>query len=305
MIIIKTSLTADTRTCDFSKVSKEQLILSSQQHIGDVAKGMFHFVGMMISAANSHDCDKINDIDEFHRDFLTGFERTKWWDKHRKYNRHHLIQADGVPDDVNLIDVLEMIVDCVMAGMARSGSVYPLDIPPEVLMKAFHNTAESLKVQIVVEKQVSQQTDEATTGAAIRELAAELNGIEYPCCIPQHLKNAAKEQNLVIVYGASDDLMKLEGAIDDEIGACNGTKVMVDAFGVLPDWGEGIEDEATAEDYFKRKPGAREIKEIWGRDGYSWMYETDIPHATFEILEDGEKYCRGIVFALADLGSNT
>lgn len=133
------------------------------------------------------------------------------------------------------------------------------------------------------------------------KLAAELNSIEYPCCIPQHLKNAAKGHGLVIVYGASDDLMEIDGAIDDEIGACDETTIQIDAIGILPDWGDGIEDEATAEHYFKRKPNARTIKAKLDRDGYSWIYETDIPHATFEIMEDGEKYCRGIVFSLADL----
>jgi hypothetical protein len=58
---------------------------------------------------------------------------------------------DGVPKDVNLIDVLELIADCVMAGMARSGSVYPFNVDTEVLKRAFDNTAELLKSQVVVE----------------------------------------------------------------------------------------------------------------------------------------------------------
>ena len=33
----------------------------------------------------------------------------------------------------------------------------------------------------------------------------------------------------------------------------------------------------------------------------AWTYMTDIPHATFDVMDDGELYCRGIVFALADL----
>ena len=74
---------------------------------------------------------------------------TEWWDNHRKVNRHHLLQEDGVPEDVNLIDVMEFIVDCVMAGMARSGSVYPLELDTKVLEKAFTNTVELLKGQIV------------------------------------------------------------------------------------------------------------------------------------------------------------
>ena len=152
MIQIKKSPTADTRTCDFSKVSKETLVHSSHQHISDVENAMMLFAKMLGTAASTHDFDKLSDIDGFHRDFLTGFKHTEWWDKHRKINRHHLIEADGVPEDVNLIDVLEMIADCVMAGMARSGSVYPLNLSSEVLMKAFQNTVILLKSNIQVDK---------------------------------------------------------------------------------------------------------------------------------------------------------
>ena len=150
MIEIKKSPTADTRTCDFSKVSRETLLASSHQHIGDVRAGLELFAGKILDAMHDHDFDKISDINGFHRDFLTGFKQTTWWDNHRKVNRHHLLDADGVPADVNLIDVLEMIADCVMAGMARSGSVYPLNIKSEVLEAAFENTVELLKSNIVV-----------------------------------------------------------------------------------------------------------------------------------------------------------
>jgi hypothetical protein len=109
------------------------------------------FAEMLGRAAAEHDADKIKDIDGFHHDFLTGFKETKWWDNHRKDNRHHLLQADGVPADVDLIDVLEMISDCVMAGMARSGSVYPLKISSEVLMRAFQNTVFLLQSNVTVE----------------------------------------------------------------------------------------------------------------------------------------------------------
>ena len=84
---------------------------------------------------------------------MTGFKQTTWWDNHRKVNRHHLLQADaGVPEDVNLIDVLDMICDCVMAGMARSGSVYSLQtLTLEVLRRAFENTVWSFLLKAHVE----------------------------------------------------------------------------------------------------------------------------------------------------------
>lgn len=153
LIRIQKSQTADTRTCDFANTSKETLLASSYQHIDDVRTALGFMQNLLNAAAEVHDHDKISDIDGFHRDFVTGFKQTEWWDKHRKVNRHHLLQADGVPADVNLIDVLDMICDCVMAGMARSGSVYPLNIDADVLRRAFDNTVELLKqnVEVVAE----------------------------------------------------------------------------------------------------------------------------------------------------------
>lgn len=150
MIKISKSPTADTRTCDFANTSQDVLYVSSLQHIADVRAAIDFFRLRLFAAGQIHDEDKLTDIAGFHRDFVTGFKRTEWWDNHRKVNRHHLLQADGVPADVNLIDVLDMIADCVMAGMARSGSVYALNLDPNVLQRAFENTVELLKKEVVV-----------------------------------------------------------------------------------------------------------------------------------------------------------
>lgn len=150
MIVISPSPTADTRTCDVSKVSREQLLESSQQHIADVSKGLAFFAARLTEAAGVHDYDKLSAIDWFYEDFKTKFEQTGWWDNHRKIHRHHLNMEDGVPEDVNLVDVIEFIVDCVMAGMARSGEVYPLELSDELLQKAFQNTAELLERNVKV-----------------------------------------------------------------------------------------------------------------------------------------------------------
>jgi hypothetical protein len=153
MIKIKKSSTADTRTCDFKNVSIKTLLESSCQHIDDVRAALNFFVQKVEEAARVHDSDKISNIKGFHADFLTGFKETTWWDEHRKINRHHLNMEDGIPADVNLIDVLDYIADCVMAGMGRTGTVTPLDVNPVMLMRAFSNTIELLKEQVVVEEQ--------------------------------------------------------------------------------------------------------------------------------------------------------
>ena len=153
-ILIHKSPTADTRTCDFANTPKKVLLDSSKQHIVDVQRALAFFAGRVTEAAIVHDDDKVTDIDGFHRDFVNGFaepDYVAWWTKHRQLNRHHLNMGDGVPADVNLIDVLDYIADCVMAGMARSGSVYPLKLDADVLERAFQNTVELLKAQVVVE----------------------------------------------------------------------------------------------------------------------------------------------------------
>ena len=33
----------------------------------------------------------------------------------------------------------------------------------------------------------------------------------------------------------------------------------------------------------------------------TWSYETDIPHETFKIWEDGELFCIGLVFSIEDI----
>ena len=69
---------------------------------------------------------------------------------HITRERHHLLS--NAPEDVNLIDVFEYICDCVMAGLARTGEVTPLHLPPEMLTAAFQNTVEMLKQEVVLEE---------------------------------------------------------------------------------------------------------------------------------------------------------
>lgn len=134
----------------------------------------------------------------------------------------------------------------------------------------------------------------------IHELAASFNGSKYSFDVPREVALAAHEAGLVIVFGASDDLMEFRGAIYDELGAYNGTTALVDAKGLLSR-DEDDEDEEIA-DYVSRKRSAKAIEALWCKEGdYSWTFATDIPHATFEIVEDGEPYCRGIVFSLNNL----
>ena len=149
-IIIKKSKNADTRTCDWSKVSKESLLKDSKQHIGDVRKGLNLLSDMLKEAGKNHDNTKIDNIDEFYEDFKTGFKKQGWWKMHQKVERHHFNTKKYIQKDITLIDVLEQITDGVMAGMARSGK-YRKEVPDvKLLLKAYENTAKMLLDKIEV-----------------------------------------------------------------------------------------------------------------------------------------------------------
>lgn len=150
-IIINKSQAADTRSCDYKNVSIDTLLEATKSHISDVGKAMDYFGFMCKNAGLIHDNHKVITLEQFHAAFKGGFKDTTWWTQHRKETRHHLLQDDGIPTDVNLIDVLECLADCVVAGMARTGTIYEIKLPDEVLQRAFKNTIDLLKNNIEVQ----------------------------------------------------------------------------------------------------------------------------------------------------------
>lgn len=130
------------------------------------------------------------------------------------------------------------------------------------------------------------------------ELATLLNNREYRHEVPDDLGRIAAENGLVIVFGASDDLCEFRGAIDEEVEAWEGTTVPLDKNGIVVN--ECDDDRCPY--YAKEQNSAQKIVVKWCDGDISWTFKTDIPHATFDIYEDGEVFCRGIVFSLEDVG---
>ena len=110
---------------------------------------------MIKEADKNHDWTKTGEYEiEFFRDFKAALEGKQefidgtWWPMHVITERHHLLSY--CPDDVNIIDVLEMIVDCTLAGLTRSGTVRPVEIDSEILKKAVDNTVELIKNNVEI-----------------------------------------------------------------------------------------------------------------------------------------------------------
>ena len=129
----------------------------------------------------------------------------------------------------------------------------------------------------------------------LKEFAKMLNGKEYG--YPQFTKEElqiAKDNGFVIVSGASDDLVELEGAIIDEGDCFDGGRLYVKA---IP--GGGF-----VHNYERSNVFSFEARWCMDKDEngniISWTYDTSIVHENFMIYEDGEPYCRGFVFRVVD-----
>jgi hypothetical protein len=133
------------------------------------------------------------------------------------------------------------------------------------------------------------------------EAAGQLDGCQYRDEGSNELWKDMAKSGLVAVFGGSDDLMYFAGGIAEELGASDGSKKMVNRAGLIEN---RCDDDGCPYHEEERKRGTP-IVAHFGRDGFTWTYETTIPHSTFLVMEDEDTYCRGIVFALADVSDQT
>jgi hypothetical protein len=134
-------------------------------------------------------------------------------------------------------------------------------------------------------------------GMDIYEFANLLNGRQMDYEMTAEEEKQAEQLGFVVVFGYSDDVALLRGAIRGSVDCIDGGPIYFKYPSLLKN---RCQDNRCP--YFEQgKKGAKVIEAVWCDYGYSWVYKTDIPHATFDIMEDGEKFCRGIVFDIKNL----
>lgn len=143
-IIIKKCPSGDTRTA-VGEVSFEEFSYANDLHKEDVKNILFEVSNFIKEIGINHDWTKKEYEEQFYKEFTESLRNngdfsddSKWYQNHIRQERHHI--NSYVHEDVDLFDVLEMISDCVAAGLARSGSVRKVKIDKDVLYKAFENT---------------------------------------------------------------------------------------------------------------------------------------------------------------------
>lgn len=134
----------DTRTAK-RKPSFDEFRAANGSHMTDVEDVMLEIAKLIRKAGLEHDYTKKFYEPEFYADFckvLDGstekFTDMEWYQTHIREERHHI--NSRCPDDVDLIDIIEYIVDCCCAGKTRSGYISPIVIDPEILKRAVENT---------------------------------------------------------------------------------------------------------------------------------------------------------------------
>ena len=137
-----------------------------------------------------------------------------------------------------------------------------------------------------------------------QEFAIGLNNAQRGDLISPAEEVIARENRLVVIFGCADGNMQFRGAIRDEIDSESDEDPVWFIF-VHPDGYIMRGDHSCNCNYcnFTELQGkAKEVEALWfAEPGYSWTYRTEIPHATFEVFDGANTYCRGIVFSLDDV----
>lgn len=137
------------------------------------------------------------------------------------------------------------------------------------------------------------------------QFATQIDGREIGEEISRTEEQQAANAGLLVVFGYSDDNVEFKGLFSDEVGAYDETAFRIDTVGILKSWEQVVDagsDEKEAERYFKSKGRGKTITALFGvAQAASWIFHTDIPHATFKVMEGEEVFCIGLVIERKDL----
>lgn len=138
-------------------------------------------------------------------------------------------------------------------------------------------------------------------------LACALTGRQLYEEITPEEEAQAKESGLVVIFGASDDLCELRGAINDELDP---GEFVICGCKLLPEvQGEDIEAlrrHGVFDTVIANRSAGTHVTPCWcdPDSEWNWSYKTAAPHCTFEVLDGTDKYCLGIIMDLKDIAKS-
>lgn len=147
------------------------------------------------------------------------------------------------------------------------------------------------KLKELMEKEAASQAKEVkddTHAEFLERWATELNNRNERNVVPAALEAV---KGLVVVYAASDDLVEIEGAMTQEIGAFNGVKLTA----------------SKTQGFFETTADESDIEFRWCDDNSGdsvcpWSVICNLPHRKFDILNDEGYVCSvGVVLHIDDI----
>lgn len=143
------------------------------------------------------------------------------------------------------------------------------------------------------------------------ELSKLLNGRQYREEITEQEEQLAKDNNLVVVFGASDDLIEFRGSFYEEFGANDGGNFYFDkGFDFVIDKPKILIKQNDIDLTFNSLHRfnlhlnlENRITQEWCPKDIktSWKISANFPHHTFNIYDNEKLYCIGIAFNINDL----
>jgi len=137
-----------------------------------------------------------------------------------------------------------------------------------------------------------------------KELAGRLNGRQYGNEITKEEVAEAKQNNLVVCFGYSDDITEFRGIIDDEFGSWEGAtnkffwNKKKNRYNPILEMDD--QENLLQQGWTPPETAFSVISEWCPPDvNTSWRITTSVPYESFNIYEDGDLYCIGCVFEIS------
>ena len=143
-----------------------------------------------------------------------------------------------------------------------------------------------------------------------KEWAKKLNNTEYRNWDKQRRFDAdLARDGLIVIAGESDDLLEFYGAIDYEAQAWGGTVVRIGRY----EKGKNVVFRVVEHNKYFGGDGydmqdankIYRVRAVWCPDDMpkntSWKIDSEVPHETFDIVEGGDIFCRGIIISVDNL----
>lgn len=120
----------------------------------------------------------------------------------------------------------------------------------------------------------------------LKEIKSRIDKIDIKQEIPKDVQVLAKDNNILIAYGGSDDLLELRGAINEEYGAWEGFDPRV------------MSGDGRREIEVLKKLLSIDLVMNWcPNDELSGNFtlKEGVEFEEFDIIEDEEVFCRGVI----------